>query len=339
MDQVELEKITERVRKLFALAAKNSNEAEATAAAVKAQELLAAYNLDLATVERGSNASGAREDAKVKGGMYHYERELWNAVARLNFCFYFTTRQKIMQKRGYRDHFWQFAHRIVGRKVNTAATRVMAQYLITTIERLCRERLQENFEGKVNSQFFSRWAVGYREGIADRVIEKLRERRQHLINEETRKKEEAEKAAKQSARKQASTTTALTLTALAKSEEAANYDFLHGEGAWDRKEARILENEKNWEKERKRQAKAEAAAEAAYAQWAKANPEEAAKEERKRAAKERKSWSRRSYRYRYRARDGRELRRDSGGYYAGYDKGAEVGIDPQMDNGSQRKLR
>lgn len=42
MDDADLEKITERVRKLFALAARNPSEAEAASAAAKAQELLAA---------------------------------------------------------------------------------------------------------------------------------------------------------------------------------------------------------------------------------------------------------------------------------------------------------
>jgi len=63
----EMERVVERVRKLLALAARNPNEAEATAAAAKAQELLAFYNLDMATVENVAGTSGAREDAKVRG--------------------------------------------------------------------------------------------------------------------------------------------------------------------------------------------------------------------------------------------------------------------------------
>lgn len=54
-DEEDLAKVTERVRKLLNLATKNPNEAEATAAAAKAQELLVAYNLDMATVEQGGN--------------------------------------------------------------------------------------------------------------------------------------------------------------------------------------------------------------------------------------------------------------------------------------------
>lgn len=47
-----LEKILEKVKKLLALAGNNPSQEEATAAALKAQELIAKYNLDLTDTEK-----------------------------------------------------------------------------------------------------------------------------------------------------------------------------------------------------------------------------------------------------------------------------------------------
>ncbi len=69
----------EQVEKLLRLAGKNQNENESAAAAAKAQELLAKYNLDMATVEQNSGASsGKREDTKFEGG----QSEQWRAGQR-----------------------------------------------------------------------------------------------------------------------------------------------------------------------------------------------------------------------------------------------------------------
>lgn len=322
--QADLEKVTERIQKLLNLAAKNPNAQEAASAAAKAQELLAAYNLDLATVEQGGG-SGKREDARVRGGMYTYERELWDAVARLNFCMYFTSREYKWKLRGYSI---KFQHRVVGRVVNTTATQNMAGYLLQTIERLCRERFTEN------SQFFMREAVAFREGMADNVIERLLERRRHLISEEQRKAADAEKAARKAARAGVSTATALTISSVIKSEHEANYDFLHGEGAYARRQADSLRRQKE-------RAKADAEAEAAYAAWAAAHPEEARKEAAKERARQRKAEQREALglgRGRYRGPTDAERRRSSGHYYQGYDKGAEIGLEQQAPAAAKGRL-
>ena len=313
----EMELVVERVRKLLALAARNPNEAEATAAAAKAQELLASYNLDMATVENAEGASGAREDAKVRGGMYHYERDLWAEVARLNFCIHFSTRQWMTRRPELRApdgtlvrravRYLAFAHRVVGRKVNTAATRALAQYLLQTIERLCRERL-----GHDNSQFFTSWAVSYREGMAERIMEKLAERRRHLLNEEQKKARKAAAEARHAAMAGESSATALTLASLEKSEKDANTDFIYGDGTSAR-----------WAAQRAERARREEEAERAWAEWAVAHPEEAAKEARREAARVRRLRG-----PRYAGPSAREQRRYGGGFRAGYEKGAEVGLGP-----------
>jgi hypothetical protein len=321
------------VRKLLSLAAKNTNEAEAASAAAKAQELLVAYNLDMSAIGDGTSESGKREDARQRGGMYTYERRLWNSIADLNFCFYFRVRE--YNKVRYKGRTWSFKHRLVGRKINTTATKMMGDYLQGTIERICRERFPDA------RQFFSSEAVAYREGMASAVLEKLADRRRDLLREEQRKARAAEKAARSAGRDGVSTATALTITSLKKSEQEANYDFMHGEGAWARKEARKVEWAKEDAERRAAQAKADAEAEAAYAEWAKANPEEAAKEAAKDRARERareRARSRRSYSYRERAPTGEERRASSSHYYQGYDKGKDISIDQQVDCGSAKRI-
>jgi hypothetical protein len=137
---------------------------------------------------------------------------------------------------------------------------------------------------------------------------------------------------------------ALTLASVVEREQAANYDFLHGEGAWARKKAAEEEAEKDWAEHRARQAKARVEAEKQYAEWATAHPEEAAKEERQRLQKERArarrqerrggGWGRTSYHV-----PASDKRRRSGEYYAGYDAGERVSIEPQVDVGNQKRIR
>lgn len=325
-----MERIVDKVRKLLNLAAKNSNEAEAASAAAKAQELLAAYNLDMASVGQGGD-DGKREDARQRGGMYIYERELWNAIAQLNFCMYFTTRGKMKNKAGKLQ--WSFVHRVIGRTVNTIGSKVMAEYLQGTIERLCRERFPQN------NQFFMREAVAFREGMSDKIAARLWQRRSEVLEEQAAKKaEEAERT------KGAGTAFALTLVDVKANEEAGNYDFLHGEGAWARRQARSEEWNKGYAERRAAEAKAEAEADAAYAQWAAENPEEAAKETAKEKArlkkeqeKAEKKWANR--RERYRAPTARERRQNSNYYDDGYRKGAEVSLDQQVgDRSNQRRI-
>lgn len=330
-DEEDLAKVTERVRKLLALAEKNPNEAEATAAAAKAQELLVAYNLDMATVEQGGN-SGKREESRQRGGMYIYERQLWRAVAELNFCLYFTHRHRTDRVRKYTYRtVYQFQHKVIGRTVNTAATKAMGGYLQQTIERLCRERLHGDHGDKVYTQFFSSWALAYREGIADRVIEKLQERRAHLIKEEKRKAEATAKAARAAGRQGTSTATALTISSVTKSEEEANTDFMMGEEGWSAKHAA----------RRAARAAAEEAADREYAAWAEANPEEAKKKAVQEAEENRKYWARRQGGRRggWDKESASDRRKDSGAYYAGYDAGAGVSIEPQVDRSEQKRLR
>ena len=322
--------ILEKVEKLYRLAAKNPNQAEAESATKKAQDLLVAYNLDAALVNAdGQSDSGKRMDEKFKGGMYKYQRSLWARIADLNFCLCWNypklrwrTQGRINRATGER---WTddvlsrtIETQIVGRKVNVISTKMMAEYLLGTIERLSNERF-------ANHQRFTSEAVAYREGMAYAVENKLWERRQELKAEEKRKRAEAE--AKQ--REGVSTSNALTIASYSEAERDANYDAVFGEG-WSAKQRA----------EREQQAAARRAAEEEYTRWAAANPEEARKEAEKAEREQRKKDAKRSNRReRYRAPTAEDRRQSSSEFWQGVDKGKSISIDMQADGANAKQKR
>jgi hypothetical protein len=322
----DISNVVGKIQKLLQLASKNPNEHEASQAAAKAQELLTAYNLDMAVIEKSSGGSAKREEQKLDGGMYQYQRDLWEAVARLNFCMYWTHKERIWKshtRKGVKREYWgvRHQHRVVGRTINVTSTKNMVSYLEQTIERLCRERLG----GENNSQYFSGYAVSYRTGIAERVIEKIGDRRREMLQEEERKRMDAEKAAREAGAAGVSTSTAVTISSVVQSERDGNIDFLYGEGTSAR-----------WAADRAAQAAANKAAEEAYTTWAAANPEEAARKEAEEAAERRKAARRGPG-----SRGGSGGRKggpsDAGAYYEGRKAGESVGLDPQVDRAHKVK--
>lgn len=326
------QRILDRMDKILALQKRAGTEAEALAAAAALNKLLEEHNLTVAEVERGGSAGGAvREKAAASGGMYEYQRQLWEAVAELYFCTYRRGGHHAVKRGKTR---WRTQHLLIGRRVNTAAALATGKYLEETAERLCRERLELRSIGyggaalvkNPQSQFFSTEAVAFREGLVDRVVEKLQERRQHLLDEAARKAAETAKRARESGRDGVVMSSALTLLDVQAQEEQGNYDFLHGEGAWARK----LDREAAW-------ARKEAAREAAQAAWDAAHPEEARQRAEEQREANRAYWARRS-----RAGTGgpsrADERRSSREYYLGRDAGERVGIDQQADHSKARRL-
>lgn len=314
----EVRNVVQKVEKLLRLAAKNPNEAEAAAATNKAQELLAAYNLDMAAVEQLSGEGGKRAQEDLEGGRYQWQRDLWTSVAELNFCLYWSQIAfvesplgKIYQwdndrrcsVRGVQKH----QHRLVGRTVNVAATKAMAPYLEQAVDRLTRERC---VKGKIDLR--GRWANSYREGITASVVRKIYARHEQFMHEEARKRHEAEAAAREFDKGQVSTSTAITLSSYVKSEEDANIDFVYGAGT-----------SAQWAQDRARRAAAKKAADDAYTAWAAANPKEAARDEAKREAEAERASKRGSR--------GRSYNGDAGAYWAGVEAGKSVSIDRQAE--------
>lgn len=308
--------IAEKIKKLLNLAANNPSEGEAALAAAKAQELLAEYNLDSAAIERAGAGGGKREQIYVEGGFYSFHRELWSAVAKLNFCLYWSQKYAVANQKQnvYVGGVWSHAvkktvlrqrHAVIGRTVNVQATIAMAGYLQQAIERVIRERLKND-----DKNLTSTWAYSFRQGAAKRIVEKLNDRRRTYLSEEDAKKRAAERAASG-----ASTATALTLQVYIDAETDANNDFIHGAG-WSAKQATA----------RADRARRDKLIADDYTRWCRDNPGEA---KSKWTYTDDKGfiWSMgRSPSYRGGSKD---KVKDRSAYYDGYDAAQAIGIDPQ----------
>lgn len=301
--------VLKRIQALLKLAEKNDNEAEASSALAKAQQMLEQHNLSYEAVTGANVGSGAREKVAVEGGFYDYERSLYHSVAELNFCLYWTSRKRNVDRtrneKGYLLK-WLYSHNVVGRKVNVATTKVMASYLLQTASRMTRERCR----GWNDSFRFDNWGNSYRRGIVERIRLKLIERRSVVLAEEQERKNRDERAASG-----ASTATAPTLMTYIDQETDANLDFIHGEGYSAAKAA-----------ERAETSRINAQQQKGYTRWAAANPEEAARRE-KNSSRRRGGGGRTMYNDRI----------DRGAYWSGYDDAASVSIDPQVDAGNSVK--
>jgi hypothetical protein len=312
--------VISKVEKLLALAGNNTNEAEAQAASEKAMELLAAYNLSMAMVG-DSTKTATRADKKLNGGLYGWQRDLWNAVAKLNFCEYRFIRGLTKGS--------SYQHRLVGREENVVSARVMAEYLQQAVERLAQEWSRDLGYRSV----FVREAIAYREGMASRLSSRLWDLRYQRIREDRRKQEEqAANATGQNA---------LVLADVIHAEEDLNADYMEG-----------LEpgTHARWRAERNaRRAKAQAEAAALLA---KRDEEEAAnpalrearlaqeEADRIQRQKENEEWSRKyEKKQARRAKTPAEKRQELNGYWEGYEDGADIGLDKQVDEKKGKTLR
>ena len=321
----EQKSVAEKVEKLLRLAGKNTNQAEAEAAMAKAMAMLEAANLSMDAIDETGEGSGRRAEEKLVGGFYEFERDLWNRVGELNFCLVFHrrrfVRREIIDARSEairdphrRNNILRGEFRIIGRQHNIAATKVMAGYLMQTIERLTRERLRETLGDEyknLNSQMRSRWAVSYREGIAESIARKLWDRREAILADEEREAEAARRRAEEAATKGMSTATGVSLASLAKTEREGNIDFIYGEGTSAR-----------WAAQRAEEARRRAEHEAYMTQLAASDPKKYAKLAAEQEKAERRMFGRGS-------RGGGGKERDWSAFSAGRAAGASVSIDPQ----------
>jgi hypothetical protein len=302
MDDDAITKTMEKIEKLLRTADGKANEHEATVALQLAQKLADAHNLDIEGLRTKGDDSGKKRDEQLfAGGLYPYQRKLYKAVAELNHCLYW------VRKGTYKGQ--KFQHRLVGSKVNVLLSKQMGTYLQDTVERLAREYC----EGDA-TKYFTRHTHSYREGIIDRVVEKIQAKRRQDV---------ADAAERRKNQQTGDGMTLVLIDDVIQREKEANYDFQYGEGAWARQQAASAEF----------QARAKRAAEE-YAEWERCHPEEAAMAKAKQA-EETARWYREEAKRasRRKAPVYREKRdnRDYSGYSAGYQKGAGVGIDRQVD--------
>lgn len=331
--------IVRKIQLLLNLGSRSQgNEAEAAAAMAKAQELLAQHNLDLATVQDKVVAGGTAEreqetkrDYAVtkRSAMYKWQQNLVRAIAEANFCAYWVTEVNEKKyvppsKRKLPDYHYDKGgkatlrvkrHQVLGRVANTTAVMIMTDYLLDTIERLLPYPQNERLSADANL---------WREGCADRLVERIRA------------KAEAMRTPDYARQGEAAYCTAIQVADLAKKEEAGNYDFIHGEGAWARRLAREAEYNSPAAIALRKESE-ELAAKKEAERLANETPAERIKRLKKEAADD-AYWER--YWAREDARDARDsarrsARRCTGAYRAGHRKGAEIGLNDQLDKGKE----
>lgn len=175
-DAPDIERVIERVRKLFALSAeRGASENEATLATKLAQELLVKHNLDMAVIEAAASKGETTAPERVRAfhgtARFRWQRELARQVAEAHFCYYVAQAER---KYGMRRHT-TYTHLFVGRRGNVTTAQLMFSYLTETIESLVPI--------KTHTERFSNYAVSWKEGCSDRLCERLAQKRQDLLAE------------------------------------------------------------------------------------------------------------------------------------------------------------
>lgn len=306
--------IIEKVKKLLAIAADDSavNEHQAASAAAKAQELLEAYNLDMAQID--DNRTSDRQDKKRKGGLYKWQRSLWDSVAKLNFCMYWS------EKGNYKGA--KYEHRVLGRQENVIGAEILADYLQQTIERIAQDTARER-----ELNVFCKPMIAFREGMAERLCERLLALRREKLAAE--KEQQAKDQAQQA---NGDTTNALVLATLIADEESLNYDHLYGfePGTTARRRQKAQEGYKRSMADRE--------------QWKLDNPVAyAAEREASRKAdeaywKKEERNARRRKGYRPRAESAEDRRRGMAEFGEGYSAGGDVSLNQQLNDNTTTQI-
>ncbi|MCC5617371.1 DUF2786 domain-containing protein [Nostoc sp. CHAB 5836] len=156
----ELDKIADKIKKLFALS-QSPNEMEASAAAAKAQEMLTRHNLSIASLHDSTPQPVEEEVISQFKRLISWKFILLTGVCWGNYCSAFTRRSRNGSKMI-----------ILGRKVNIISTRIQFEYLEQTITRLaCKTQGDRAFKN------------AFKLGAANRLISRIIENREQQKNE------------------------------------------------------------------------------------------------------------------------------------------------------------
>jgi len=156
MDNTRLEgteKILDRVRKLFSLAGNNPSEEEATAAALKAQELISRYNL---TVTDDSEKIELSTTAFMAGANKSWKYGLANVIAK-NFrvkCYWIAQRQIVFY----------------GYKQDTMVATEVFKFLFESCEKLSQRECSRVYKktGSYKGTYFS-YSRGFIAGVKEKL--------------------------------------------------------------------------------------------------------------------------------------------------------------------------
>ena len=154
-DNEKIEKILEKVKKLFALAGNNPSEAEAQAAALRAQELIAKYNLTITDEEEKLEMSESSFETGV-------DKSWKYSLA------------SVMEKNFRVKSYWIGTRKVVfyGYKQDTEVAREVFQYLFKVCEKNARRECRKSYQmyGTERGVYYS-YTRGFIKGIRQKLDE------------------------------------------------------------------------------------------------------------------------------------------------------------------------
>lgn len=341
-----VETVVARIQKLMNLTTeRGASEAEAALASSHVQRLLAEHNLSMSAVEasgdRGSTGSErTRQEGIGSRQVYKWQRRLMKQIGELNYCKVLERHKTQWNKPSVFD-----GYDLIGRIDNVTTVRLMFEYLLYTIERLAREHVANP------AQFFTRAAHSFREGCADRLVERLEEQQAKIVHEQEKKVREA--AARARHPSATPTTLPALLSDVVQNENDLNNDLYCG---W--KPGTTAQNRRNQETEARARKVREAEliakgypSDVAYYMAAgydenrayrlaqpspEPKPETEAQRRKRQKREERVSEAYWSYQQ---SRADREAQRlDRGAYRAGKQAGNDVGLNRQVDRDDKKRL-
>jgi hypothetical protein len=342
-----------RIQKLMAMANHaGSNENEAAVAAAKVQELLTEHNLDMASIGGAEALSKAEARTKTphnRAAMYQYQRDLMAALAENNFCMHFIQEMNKPDPRSKRDVLvdgqWVRGrsvkcHVLLGREVNVVTTRMTYDYLVDAMDRLLPWQGMEK-RGKD--------ALLWLAGCTDRLVERLAARRAEM-EAESRKKAEEEKVRSRHPGAASQGNALVVLTDVYGSEAELNQDALYGlepgtTAAERRKREAIRAAEQKLREEGHSWNDAYYLARGMEIPKVPARPVETAPakpmspSERRRREEAAQRANQRFWDRQARQEYSERQKKSHPSYKAGKDKGDAIGLDPQIGNQSNRRIK
>ncbi len=276
---------------------------------------MAANNLTMAQLE-ASGQSGGEGSNRLKNGykgkaLYKYQQSLMATIADTNFCAVMVDCK--WKGRRYMD----VGYTIIGREHNVAAVVNMFDYLNASLERIVTPHLESN------AQRLSRWAISFKEGAAQRLAERLRERHQEVLAEQSAKARAQREAQANSSGSSASGAVVVVMEDFAQAEADANLEHRMG---WEPGEAATRRAQQDARREENKRQEAE--------RRANLTEEEREAEDAERAkdwAKWEKKWERENER--------RWANKDQDTYFQGREAGDKIGLDDQVDHKATTALK
>lgn len=145
-------KMVERIRKLFAVADRDTtNENEAVAAINRAHVIMAEYNISAAEIGKGNAETAVIHNNDLLTYYAGWIKPLFSMVAKFNMCHYYyeSFPTSFIKKHGFDRHARKLyvgsnsrtylRHNFTGEEGNVIVAKIMAEYLVSTMEKLVRQ--------------------------------------------------------------------------------------------------------------------------------------------------------------------------------------------------------